>query len=471
MNRTFIICLFSGLMALLWMPQTVSAQGCTPDSQYTTQGFYPLNLPAGETNVPYDTVMTLVVPADTFLFGFTIPVDSLVINEITDLPPGITYECNAGGPNCVFAGGESGCIRFSGTPTACGDTFRLDVDLTIYVTVFGTPSPFDITLVDTIFFPITSFDATTSTTPANCAAADGSATVTPIGDTGPFTYLWDGGSTDSILADIPAGKYSVMVTDSNSCTESFSVEVPNVIGGAEIDSATSMVSWSGCAETPGGMIAPAVSGGTAPLSYSWSNGGNTQDIMGLAEGTYTLTVTDDDECQSEQLFSITAPAIMELILTGTDENIAGRNDGTATVAASGGVGPYTYSWSTGATTTAISDLEPGTYIVTVTDANGCVKIDSVAVGARPLSTELARDIASLRVFPNPTDQQVTVAFDLKQAGLVEVSLLDLQGRVLAQRTGGLVSSWQTDFTLPGAGVYLIVLETAAGRTVRQVLSF
>ncbi|MBX7243486.1 MAG: carboxypeptidase regulatory-like domain-containing protein, partial [Bacteroidia bacterium] len=126
-----------------------------------------------------------------------------------------------------------------------------------------------------------------------------------------------------------------------------------------------------------------VSGGTTPYSYSWSNGATTEDISGLTAGTYTVTVTDASGCTNFVSVVIAEPAVLSISLVGTTASF-GSNNATITSTVTGGTAPYSYSWSNGATTSDIVNVSPGSYVVTVTDANGCMATDSILI------TEFAR---------------------------------------------------------------------------------
>jgi hypothetical protein len=123
---------------------------------------------------------------------------------------------------------------------------------------------------------------------------------------------------------------------------------------------------------------PAITGGTGTYFYSWTDGTITASNE-VGAGTHCLTVTDDNGCTTTDCSTITTPTELNLTMSSTDES-AGGNDGTATVAPSGGTGAsYTYLWSTGGTTSTITGLTYGVYTVDVTDENGCVRTASVVV--------------------------------------------------------------------------------------------
>ena len=122
-----------------------------------------------------------------------------------------------------------------------------------------------------------------------------------------------------------------------------------------------------------------IMGGTPPYTYQWSNGSNAPLISGLAAGTYTLTVTDANGCTLTLSGMINPASDITVNVVGTDITCFGENDGTASANAFGGTAPYTYQWSNGASGPNISNLGPGTYTVTATDADGCTGEESVTI--------------------------------------------------------------------------------------------
>ncbi len=122
-----------------------------------------------------------------------------------------------------------------------------------------------------------------------------------------------------------------------------------------------------------GIASVNVTGGTGPYTYSWSpSGGTAATATGLAAGTYTCTVTDANACSKQQTFTITQPTALTATTSFTTVSCNGGSNGTASVVASGGTGPYTYSWSpTGGTAATATGLGVGVYTCTITDANAC----------------------------------------------------------------------------------------------------
>ncbi|MBL0343014.1 MAG: gliding motility-associated C-terminal domain-containing protein [Bacteroidetes bacterium] len=212
---------------------------------------------------------------------------------------------------------------------------------------------------------------------ATCGAATGSATVFPYGGTSPFQFVWSTGATTATILNLNSGSYTVTITDSLGCTKQ-SVAVVNSIGGPSlaIDSIVNVK----CFGTATGAIYVAVSGGVSPLIYQWSNSASTQDLIGVIAGTYTLTVTDGNNCNSSISGIITQPAVLNDSVNVINA-ACGSANGAVTVFPFGGTAPYTYLWNNGALTQSISGLLAGTFTVTITDFVGCTKSQIVSVVA------------------------------------------------------------------------------------------
>ncbi|MBK9318741.1 MAG: gliding motility-associated C-terminal domain-containing protein [Bacteroidetes bacterium] len=210
---------------------------------------------------------------------------------------------------------------------------------------------------------------------ATCNQSNGSATVTPGGGVGPYTYLWETGSSAQTLTAIPAGTYSVTITDILGCTFLDSVAVSN--SGAPALQLQNQIQPS-CFGGTNGSLTVSISGGTTPYVVIWSNGdtGNTADS--LAAGTYTVTVTDGTGCTSSQQFSLGQPPAIVLQLQSVGAS-CGQLNGLATVIATGGTGTFTYLWSNGVANDSIKNVAAGLFTVTVTDQNLCVRQDTIRV--------------------------------------------------------------------------------------------
>jgi hypothetical protein len=137
---------------------------------------------------------------------------------------------------------------------------------------------------------------------------------------------------------------------------------------------TSMVSCNG----NDGSIDLTVTGATQPYTFMWSNGATTEDLSGLAPGTYDVTVTDFWGCTVTTSATVAARIPTAIVEGIVDASCFGYNDGSISLSVSG-QSPFTYMWSNGNLTATLSNLEAGTYTVTVTDADGCTTVAAYVV--------------------------------------------------------------------------------------------
>jgi gliding motility-associated-like protein len=220
---------------------------------------------------------------------------------------------------------------------------------------------------------------------------NGTATANPSGGTSPYTYLWNDNQTTQTATGLAYGIYTVTVTDDNGCTISSSVVVnkPSCIN-FEASVATTNINCFGNAN--GTATVTVDNGGSGNYSYAWSSpiSSTSSSVTGLSAGSYLVTVTDNTyNCVEVVAFSILEPAQLVNVMNSTNAVTIGGNEGTATANPSGGTAPYTYLWSPGfQTTQGITGLTMGTYVVTVTDDNGCSLIDSVYISQPPCNNLL-----------------------------------------------------------------------------------
>lgn len=220
----------------------------------------------------------------------------------------------------------------------------------------------------------------------SCAGGNnGSIQVTASGGTAPYNVSWSGAASGNpagneiaasggsyTITGLIAGAYTVTVTDAVGCTATLSRTITAPAALTAVPTATNYLCFG---QT--GSISLAVSGGTTPRTFSWTGPGGftatTQNISGLVEGTYNVTVTDANNCTTTVMATVTGPASAVAVALDSKTGVScdGSTDGTISITASGGTPGYTYGWSDGATAEDRSGLAPGTYTVTVTDANGC----------------------------------------------------------------------------------------------------
>jgi gliding motility-associated-like protein len=216
-----------------------------------------------------------------------------------------------------------------------------------------------------------------TSTVSHCSACDGTATATPT-PAGSYTYSWNpSGQTTQTATNLCPGVYTVTVTGACvSATTTVTVNnAPSPVTSTQ--SAANVTCFGGNNGT--GTVTPA--GGLSPYTYSWSpTGGNNATATGLSAGSYTVTITDANGCQTTATIVITQPP--QLTSTGASTNITcnGGTNGTGSITAAGGTPSYTYSWSpSGGTNATATGLGAGNYTVTATDANGCITTQAVTI--------------------------------------------------------------------------------------------
>ncbi|HSY77633.1 MAG TPA: hypothetical protein VK890_12285, partial [Bacteroidia bacterium] len=215
-----------------------------------------------------------------------------------------------------------------------------------------------------------------STTNSNCGShGTGSANVVVTGGNTPYHFMWNNGDTLPSDYNLKAGTYIITVKDVNGCS-SFAPAIVSNANGPKIN--TTSIFNVKCNSAATGSINISVTGGTSPYQYNWSNGSTSASITNLFAGPYQLTVMDADSCISVENFTITQPAALSVVSSAlkADCTIA---DGSASVAVTGGLAPYSYKWTNGATANVDASVLAGVYGVVITDANGCADSALVAV--------------------------------------------------------------------------------------------
>lgn len=285
-------------------------------------------------------------------------------------------------------------------------------------------------------------DASVDAEDATCFDAnDGTATAVPINGLAPFTYLWSTGDTTVSISNLAPGIYTVVVTDAANCPEaiSFTISEPTLVRANA--TATPM---SGPA-TGDGTATASPTGGVGPYTFEWNNMETTQTITGLSEGSYTVTVTDDNGCTAVQTV-VVLPGNCGITTNflSTPVLCNGQTNGTATIVVNGGNAPFSYAWSSGGTDQTESDLAAGTYTVTVTDVNGCDVVDEVTI-TEPTALELTLDNVvntacpalpegSITVLASGGTSPLVVNWSNNQTGLTAVNLV--AGNYTATLTDG-----------------------------------
>lgn len=217
----------------------------------------------------------------------------------------------------------------------------------------------------------------------SCANGNnGQANASASGGTLPYNFSWNSTPAQNTAnaAGLSAGNYSVIVTDANGCTSTQNIIV------TEPGAITAALSTSNvtCYGGSNGSAAVTVGGGVSPYSITWNSNPvqNGPGAINLPSGVITATITDANGCTSASSVNVTQPPALSAVMSGsTPVSCNGGTDGTASVAATGGTAPYSYSWNTVPPQNIpnASAIPAGSFTVTVTDANGCATISTVTI--------------------------------------------------------------------------------------------
>ncbi len=218
---------------------------------------------------------------------------------------------------------------------------------------------------------------------------DGQAVVTAAGGTQPYRYIWSNGNVNPNPINLPGGTQTVTVTDVHACMVSATVIIPVASSLTVNITNPTPVTCNGGAN---GTATAVPNGGTPvaganPYTYSWDNGaaGAAATATSLNAGLHTVVVTDGNGCNANSTILITEPGIFSAAASTIDSvSCATGNDGKATVVATGGTAPYTYSWDNFSILQNPTNLNAGTHIVTVTDASGICAATASTIVYEPI---------------------------------------------------------------------------------------
>ncbi len=204
-------------------------------------------------------------------------------------------------------------------------------------------------------------------TPSSCTAADGSVIAFGSGGTAPYSYLWSNGSTTQSQTGIGGGFYTVNVTDANGC-----IGTDGGFVGTSTPIVVTYTTTPSLCTSPTGTASLTVAGGTPPYTTTWFTSPPHSGVTAitLKAGEYAFEVTDAAGCKQSGRATVPPINTVSLSFLSTPAVCTAAN-GSMTVYPTGGVMPYTYLWSTGATTASITSRPTGSYTATVTDGVGC----------------------------------------------------------------------------------------------------
>jgi PKD repeat protein len=291
------------------------------------------------------------------------------------------------------------------------------------------------------------------------------------------SYSWDfgDGSTSNVENGthtyVENGQYDICLTIENDCGEETYCQSVTIDG--EVLSASGSVNSILCAGEATGSIDLMLSGGFPPYTVEWNTGDTVSQLDGLSAGLYTVTIRDSEGGEEVLEFEVEEPD--PIIVTGLNiqSSSSSEDNGEINFEVEGGVSPYTYSWSNGATTKNIENLAPGDYYLTIEDANGCVEeLGPFTVGV--LSSVLNNTQLSLfEIYPNPTQHYLIVEVELEKQQDVQFQILAPSGRLLWNQEFGSVSNLREKVSLQDwpSGLYYLQILTREGQRVRPFVKF
>ena len=314
----------------------------------------------------------------------------------------------------------------------------------------------------------------TNTVGTNLCANDAEVDIVAITTDGqlPIDYNWSSGqqqlvnSTTDTLPMLPAGIYQVTVTDAEGC---IGISTPDTVTAATPLSIAVTVQHNAlCYDDTDGMIDIATAGGSPPYNYNWSHGDSTSTTDQLPIGKYEVTITDANECELiSQSISVNGPLPFEIEVATTPTG-TGSSDGSITLTVNGATSPYSYGWPDGiavSTANTAVNLDNGEYDITITDANMCDTIITIAVPI--LSSTNDAETEGIAIYPNPVTDYIHLVS--KQAHIIDYDIYDVAGRSVPTKNSSTGSDIEinTEHWLPG--IYIIVIHTASSRVTSRIV--
>ncbi len=233
-------------------------------------------------------------------------------------------------------------------------------------------------------------------TPVNCyGASTGSATLTVTGGTPPQNVSWSSGATGFTANNLAAGTYTYSYSDGAGASHNFTGTVTITQPGAPMAISLATVGVACSGNNSGQAVASVNSGGNSPYTYTWSGGqANNPVAANLSPGNITVTVTDNKGCTATATGTVSGVPSLAANITTVIDSCYHSGKGKATAHVTGGVPPYSFSWSNFVTDSTTTNLIAGTYTVTITDNNACsITASATITGSPPFTyTHPSQDI-------------------------------------------------------------------------------
>ena len=283
-------------------------------------------------------------------------------------------------------------------------------------------------------------------------SSNGSATMTPSGGATPYTYSYSTGAITQTVSNLSAGTYTAIVTTSIGCVtaSTFAITQPAILN---LNTSVLNTSCGNC----NGSVTYTASGGTPGYSYSISPGpANTN----LCPGAFTIVTSDGNGCSKSSTVTVLASSNLTATANSANASCGVCADGSATVTAVGGNGPYTYTWMpSGGNASTANSLTSQCYSVTVADASNCITTVTTCVGS-DISTGIKTNaLSQFVIYPNPSEKNIIVEFGFQANRTVEI--IDVAGRLIfiEKSTQAII---QLDISNYSNGVYFLKVKDSNG---------
>lgn len=318
------------------------------------------------------------------------------ITEPTPITSSITY---FGAPSCyngtngiasATASGSNGGFSYSWGNGELNDTAYALSPGAQYVTITDALGCLDTLMVQIPNAPQIITTATVTQPIACNGDSTGIATVSSVNTNGAEVYAWSNGATGSTAIGFWADTFMVTVTDGLGCTDSASIVFTQP---APLAVANPLIIDPNCPEDTNGVISVTPTGGVAPYQITWSNGADSTVINNLSIGDYYYTITDASNCTYTNMISIVNNFNAPNLSLGADTAICMGD----TLVISAPAAATSYVWSTNSTQASINALPNNTYVLTITNTNGCEAIDSIVIGELPAPIVTGQTTANLCV--------------------------------------------------------------------------
>jgi subtilisin-like proprotein convertase family protein len=304
---------------------------------------------------------------------------------------------------------------------------------------------------------------------ATCSGGNGSATSIVSGGTGNISLLWSpSGRTSATATGLNAGTQTLRATDANGCTATTSATIglnyTLVVNSLVVNQNPT------CFGANNG-IATVTASGASPISYRWVNGQTNAQATNLSAGQQGVTVTTAGGCTQTLIATLTQPTALQLSFAFTLPTSAVATDGTITAVANNGSQPYSFVWSNGGSVAAISGLSAGSYRLTLTDANGCTRIDSVTLQVPSSVDANAQALQNISLSPNPAADNFDIVLAQPINEPFTVIIYDALGRVVYQSLEETMAQRLpiSVIELPAATYFVRIVTSSFGQTTRKLL--